>query len=462
MANVVVVGAQWGDEGKAKITDLLASEADIVVRHQGGCNAGHTVKHEGKTFKFHLVPSGILYPEKLCIIGPGTVIDPGVLLGEIDALKAQGLSVDNLKLSSRAHVTLPFHRLLDKAQENKAQESKAQEIVAETASATADSLSTGKIGTTGRGIGPTYMDKVGRFGIRIGDLYDKPEILKGRLQSILAMTNIILEHGFQQPPVALDDMLAFCTDAAERLKPYVTDTVALLHDALDDGKSALFEGAQGTLLDIDFGTYPYVTSSNATAGGACTGSGVGPTRIDHVIGVMKAYTTRVGEGPFPTELNDEIGRHLIEVGQEFGTTTGRVRRCGWFDAVIGRYSVQVNGLDGLAITKIDVLDDLDQIKLCVAYKNRKTGETTMKFPTQLSELDEIEPVYEDFPGWKTPLSEIRNLSELPPEAKRYLERIAELVGAKVSILSVGPERNQTVIVENPIHQNAKLRDLAAK
>lgn len=450
MANVVVVGAQWGDEGKAKITDLLASEANVIVRHQGGCNAGHTVKHNNETFKFHLIPSGILYPEKLCLIGPGTVIDPAVLLKEMESLKEKGISLKNLKLSDRAHLTFPFHCQLDKAQEALAE----LEIEPDSAN-TSESKKTGKIGTTGRGIGPTYMDKVGRFGIRIGDLYDEPNVLKGRLQSLLAFKNLLLEKLFQQPPVTLDEALAFCNEYAEKLKPYVADTVSLVHNALENNQKVLFEGAQGTLLDIDFGTYPYVTSSNATAGGACTGSGVGPTQIDQVIGVMKAYTTRVGEGPFPTELHDAIGEHFIQVGQEFGTTTGRTRRCGWFDAVIGRYSVQVNGLDSLAITKIDVMDGLDEVKLCTAYRNKKTGEITQQFPAQLSQLEHIEPVYETFPGWKTDLSGIRSYDELPKEAKKYLARLEELVGAPVSILSVGPERNQTVILEHPMHQPSR-------
>ena len=428
MANVIVVGAQWGDEGKAKITDLLANEADVVVRCQGGCNAGHTVKHNGETFKFHLVPSGLLYPEKLCVIGSGVVIDPAVLLREIDDLKTRGYGTDNLKLSDRAHLTLRYHIELDKAKE---------------AAAAKD-----KIGTTGKGIGPTYIDKVGRAGIRIGDLYDEPEILKQRIEQLLRIKNPILKEAFGLPGTTVEALLAYCNQYAEKLKPYVTDTVVLLHEQLAQNKKILFEGAQGTLLDVDYGTYPFVTSSNATAGGACTGSGIGPTQVDYVIGVMKAYITRVGEGPFPTELEDKIGQQLRDIGQEYGTTTGRPRRCGWFDAVIGRYSVLVNGLSGLAITKLDVMDTLSEVKICVAYKNKKTGETFTTFPSQLSALHNVEPVYETMPGWQQPVTEARKFEDLPKAAQNYLNRIAELTGARALIISVGPERNQTIVLEN--------------
>ncbi len=430
MANVVVVGAQWGDEGKAKVTDLLANEADVVVRHQGGCNAGHTVKHDGHTFKFHLIPSGMLYPDKLCMIGNGTVIDPSVLFREIEELQAKGYSLNNLKVSNRAHLTLPYHIALDKAAE----------------SAMADK----KIGTTGKGIGPTYMDKVGRYGVRVGDLYDPPEVLKERLQQLITLKAPILKTLLQTEPHTVDELYAFCQTYAEKLKPYVADTVVLLHEAVSQDRRILFEGAQGTLLDVDYGTYPFVTSSNATAGGACTGSGLGPTQIDRVIGVMKAYTTRVGEGPFPTELQDEIGRHLVEVGQEIGTTTGRERRCGWYDSVIARYSVQVNGLDGLALTKLDVLDGLSELKICVAYKNRQTGVISPHFPSQLHELRQAEPVYETLPGWNGSVKEARRFEDLPTEAKQYLNRLAELTGAPLSLISVGAERNQTILLENPM------------
>ena len=436
MTHVVIVGAQWGDEGKAKITDMLAESADVVIRCQGGCNAGHTVSHQGNVFKFHLIPSGMLYPNKLCIIGPGTVINPHVLLQEIDTMQARGYSTANLRLSDRAHLTLPFHALLDKAREN--------------------ALAGKKIGTTGRGIGPTYMDKVGRNGIRIGDLFAPQSFLTERL------THTLEQNKSQLSALAVDiptisDLQAFCKEIAEQLKPYVCDTVALVHQAIKRDESLLFEGAQGTLLDVDYGTYPFVTSSNATAGGACTGSGVGPSQIDQVIGVMKAYTTRVGEGPFPTELHDHIGKHLLEVGQEFGTTTGRPRRCGWFDSVLARYSTQVNGLTGLAITKIDVMDDLDEIKLCVAYEHRKTKERFHQFPSHITTLAELDPVYETFPGWKRPLQNIRRYEDLPTETQQYLQRLSELTEAPVQILSVGPERDQTIILEEPFQKTASLK-----
>lgn len=308
-----------------------------------------------------------------------------------------------------------------------------------------------KIGTTGRGIGPTYMDKVGRSGLRIGDLYDDETILIERLTQILAQKNELLDKCYPHlPQYTVEDLLAWCQKYAALLAPFVTDTVSLVHEALAAGKKVLFEGAQGTLLDIDYGTYPFVTSSNATAGGACTGSGVGPTQIDRVIGVMKAYTTRVGEGPFPTELKDATGRHLGEVGQEFGTTTGRARRCGWFDAVIAKYSVQVNGLDGLAITKLDVFDGMSELKIGVAYKHKQTGQESTAFPAQLSELKNAEPVYESWPGWEGSVKDARRYEDLPQEAKDYLQRIQELIHCPISIVSVGPERNQTILLENPI------------
>jgi adenylosuccinate synthase len=439
MPNVIVVGAQWGDEGKAKITDLLAESAQVVVRCQGGCNAGHTVQHQGQVFKFHLLPSGLLYPNTTCIVGNGVVIDPTVLMREINDLNSKGYSLSGLKVSNRAHVTLPEHITLDKAQEA--------------------ALAGKKIGTTGRGIGPTYMDKVGRLGLRVGDLYETESILKERLTQIAAAKKAAIdaawaasEEGLQSKSIdqLVSEWYAFCQEYAEKLKPFVCDTIALIHELIQDGATVLFEGAQGTLLDVDYGTYPFVTSSNATSGGACTGSGVGPTQIDRVIGVMKAYTTRVGEGPFPTELHDEVGEHLVTVGQEFGTTTGRKRRCGWFDAVIGRYSVMVNGLDGIALTKLDVLDGLDEIKLCVAYRHKESGERMTTFPSQLSVLKDLEPVYETFAGWEGPLREVRRFEDLPNTAQVYLNRVAELLGCQLSIISVGPDREATIMVENPI------------
>ncbi len=431
MANVIVVGAQWGDEGKAKIVDLLAERADVVVRCQGGCNAGHTVAHNGEVFKFHLIPSGLLYGDKICVIGPGTVIAASVLVQEIEEMQSKGYSTDNLKVSNRAHLTLPFHITLDQAQE--AARSRG-----------------GKIGTTGRGIGPTYMDKVGRTGLRLGDLYESETVLRNRLEEIVFLKQGLMANVYNAPMETVDELYAYCREYAEKLAPYITDTVPLLHDAVVSGRHILFEGAQGTLLDIDYGTYPFVTSSNATAGGACTGSGIGPTRIDKVIGVMKAYTTRVGGGPFPTELDDDIGKHFQEVGQEFGTTTGRLRRCGWFDAVIARYSVQVNGLDGVAITKLDVLDGLDEIRICTAYRDRETGETVTQFPSQLSRLDRVDPVYETLPGWKGTVSKARRYDDLPAEAQGYLQRLSALIGTEVAIVSVGPDRGETIMVNDPM------------
>ena len=432
MANVVVVGAQWGDEGKAKIVDLLAERADVVVRCQGGCNAGHTVTLGDQVFKFHLIPSGLLYADTMCIVGPGTVIDPRVLLDEIQDITRRGYSVQQLKISDRAHLTLPYHILLDQVQETRREQQ-----------------GTPKIGTTGRGIGPTYMDKVGRMGLRISDLYDSEPALKQRLSQLLAAKALALS-ALEEPPT-LDALLAYCQEFAEKLAPYVTDTVPLLARAVSEHRNILFEGAQGTLLDIDYGTYPFVTSSNATAGGACTGSGVGPSRIDQVIGVMKAYTTRVGEGPFPTELQDATGTHLQTVGKELGTTTGRLRRCGWFDAVIARYSVQVNGLDGIALTKLDILDGLPEISICTAYRDTRTGDRIADFPSGREALAHCEPVYETLPGWPADsTASATRLTDLPDAARRYLDRIAELCGVRISIVSIGPARHQTIMLHDPM------------
>ncbi|MDX2083778.1 MAG: adenylosuccinate synthase [Candidatus Melainabacteria bacterium] len=430
MPNVVVVGAQWGDEGKAKVIDWLAEQADVVVRCQGGCNAGHTVQLDGNVFKFHHLPSGLLYAGKQCVIGSGTVLSPDVFRQEIDALHAKGYRTESLFISDRAHVTLPYHPLQDRLQEQ--------------------SLEQNKIGTTGRGIGPTYMDKVGRLGLRVADLYESSTFLRDRLTQIRAVKAPVIEQLYQEALPSVDDLMAVCQQYAALFQPYVTDTVVLLDTALRAGKTLLFEGAQGTLLDVDFGTYPFVTSSNATAGGACTGSGVGPSRIDRTIGVMKTYITRVGSGPFPTELSDELGQHLVQVGQEFGTTTGRMRRCGWFDAVLGRYSVMTNGLDGLAITKLDVLDALPEIQVCVAYRHRETGALVHHFPARLGELEQMEPVYETLPGWQTPVHQARRWEELPLNARRYLERLSALLETPISLVSVGPDREQTLVLQNPM------------
>ncbi|MBD2652267.1 MULTISPECIES: adenylosuccinate synthase [Synechocystis] len=428
MANVIVIGAQWGDEGKGKITDLLSRSADVVVRPQGGVNAGHTIVVNDQTFKLHLIPSGILYPDTECIIGSGTVIDPKVLLQEFDQLEALDVSLDRLYISQTAHVTMPFHRLLDQASEEKRGEH--------------------KIGTTGRGIGPTYADKSERMGIRVVDLMN-PEILRKKLLWTVEYKNVVLDKLYDLPPLDPETVIAEYTTYANRLRSHVVDSSLKIYEAIHQRKNILFEGAQGTLLDLDHGTYPYVTSSNPIAGGACVGAGIGPTMIDRVIGVAKAYTTRVGEGPFPTELDGELNQHLCDRGAEFGTTTGRRRRCGWFDGVIGRYAVRINGLDCLAITKLDVLDQLEEIKVCVAYE--LDGKTCDHFPGNAAEFARCQPIYKTLPGWQCSTEECRTLEDLPPQALDYLKFLAELMEVPIAIVSLGASRDQTIIVEDPIH-----------
>lgn len=422
MSAVVLIGAQWGDEGKGKITDFLAEKADVVVRSQGGNNAGHTVVVEGKEFKLHLIPSGILYPSKICVIGNGVVVDPQVLLKEMDYLLAEGISVDGLRISDRAHIIMPYHKRLDEVEEER--------------------RGANKIGTTKSGIGPAYMDKAARVGIRIADLLDE-DVFKEKLALNLTEKNSILKkvydsEGFDYNTV-LENYLAY----AKRIRPMVVDTSLIINKAVKAGQKVLFEGAQGTLLDIDQGTYPFVTSSHPVAGGACTGAGIGPTRISKVIGVAKAYTTRVGEGPFPTELHDEMGDIIRAAGHEFGTTTGRPRRCGWFDAVILRYAERISGLDIIAVTKLDVLDDLDIVKICTAYKYR--GENFEGFPADLKVLAECEPVFEEFPGWKQDTTGVRDYDSLPENAKAYLSKLEEYSGVKIAIVAVGPGREQTIV-----------------
>ncbi|HEY9672943.1 MAG TPA: adenylosuccinate synthase [Waterburya sp.] len=428
MANVVVIGAQWGDEGKGKVTDLLSRSADVVVRYQGGVNAGHTVVVQGQTFKLHLIPSGILYPDTECIIGSGTVIDPAVLITELDQLEILGISTKNLLISETAHVTMPYHRLIDQASEER--------------------RGTHKIGTTGRGIGPTYADKSERIGIRVLDLMN-PDALRKQLHWTIQYKNVILEKLYNIPPldpaVVIDQYLEY----AERLRPHVVDCSLKIYDAIQQRRNILFEGAQGTLLDLDHGTYPYVTSSNPVAGGACVGAGVGPTMIDRVIGVAKAYTTRVGEGPFPTELDGELGEVLCDRGAEFGTTTGRRRRCGWFDAVIGRYAVRINGIDCLAITKLDVLDTLEEIKVCVAYEI--DGQRCENFPSSSRRFSQCRPIYKTLPGWQQSTEDCRTLEDLPKQALDYLKFLAELMEVPIALVSLGASRDQTIIVEDPIH-----------
>ena len=422
MSAVVLIGAQCGDEGKGKITDFLAEKADVVVRYQGGNNAGHTVVVEGKEFKLHLIPSGILYPGKICVIGNGVVIDPEVLLQEMDYLLADGISVDGLRISDRAHVIMPYHCKLDEMEEER--------------------KGANKIGTTKRGIGPAYMDKYARVGIRIADLLDE-EVFREKLALNLAEKNNLLQKVYETEGFDFDIVLEKYLTYAKRIRPMVADTSLIIDTAVKAGKKVLFEGAQGTLLDIDQGTYPFVTSSHPVAGGACIGAGIGPTRISKVIGVAKAYTTRVGEGPFPTELHDQMGDTIRSAGHEFGTTTGRPRRCGWFDAVILRYAERVSGLDIIAVTKLDVMDDLDTVKICTAYKYH--GEIIREFPADLKVLAECEPIFEEFPGWKQDTTAVRDYDSLPKNAKLYLSKLEEVSGVKIAIVAVGPGREQTIV-----------------
>lgn len=428
MANVIVIGAQWGDEGKGKITDLLSKSADVVVRYQGGVNAGHTVVVKDQTFKLHLIPSGILYPETQCIIGSGTVIDPQVLIEELDQLETLNVSAANLFISQTAHVTMPYHRLLDNASEER--------------------RGTNKIGTTKRGIGPTYSDKSERMGIRILDLME-PDGLREILGWTIPYKNEVLQKFYNLPPLDPEAVIEEYLGYADRLRPHIVDSSLKIYDAIQKRRNILFEGAQGTLLDLDHGTYPYVTSSNPIAGGACVGAGVGPTAIDRVIGVAKAYTTRVGEGPFPTEIHGGIGDILCDRGAEFGTTTGRQRRCGWFDAVIGRYAVRINGMDCLAITKLDVLDELEEIKVCVAYEI--DGTRCHDFPSSARQFARCQPIYETLPGWKQSTENCRKLEDLPDRALDYLKFLAELMDVPIALVSLGASRDQTIIVEDPIH-----------
>ena len=395
MSSVVVVGTQWGDEGKGKITDFLSENAEVIARYQGGDNAGHTIKFDGVTYKLHLIPSGIFYKDKISVIGNGVVVNPKSLVKELAYLKENNIITDNLKISDRAHVILPYHIKLDQLQE--------------------DAKGDNKIGTTIKGIGPAYMDKAARVGIRIADLLDKE----------------IFEEYYEY---------------GQQIKKYVTDTSVILNDALDQGKRVLFEGAQGVMLDIDQGTYPFVTSSNPVAGGVTIGSGVGPSKINKVVGVCKAYTSRVGDGPFPTELFDETGNQIREVGREYGTTTGRPRRVGWFDSVVMRHSKRVSGITNLSLNSIDVLSGLETVKICTAYE--LDGELIYHYPASLKELNRCKPVYEELPGWSEDITGCKTLADLPENARNYVHRISELVGVRISTFSVGPDRNQTNILES--------------
>lgn len=424
MSSVVVMGTQWGDEGKGKIVDYLAEKADVVVRYQGGSNAGHTVVVNGQEFKLRLLPSGILYKDKMCIVGNGVVVDPQVMLEEIDGMKARGVEASDLKISNRAHVVMPYHRLLDEAEEKYRGDY--------------------KIGTTKRGIGPCYMDQNARIGIRIVDLMDTEEF-SAKLKINLEAKNHLLRavyglDGFDYETVRRE-YLAY----ADRLRPYVADTMCVLNEAFDKGAKVLFEGAQATMLDLDHGTYPYVTSSHPIAGGVCVGAGIGPTRINTVVGVVKAYTTRVGEGPFPTELLGTEGDYIRNQGHEFGTVTGRPRRCGWLDANVVRYAGLLSGINYMAITRLDILDNMKTLKICTGY--RYQGQLLKEFPASLKVLAQVEPVYQEFAGWQQPISGIRRYEELPVNARRYVEGLSEAAGIKIGIISVGPGRDQTIILK---------------
>ncbi|MDR3135400.1 MAG: adenylosuccinate synthase [Deltaproteobacteria bacterium] len=427
MTNIAVIGTQWGDEGKGKVVDLMTEDADMVVRFQGGNNAGHTLVVGGETYALHLVPSGILRPEKTSVIASGVVVDPGVLIGEISDLKARGIKIgpENLKVSEKAHVILPYHKSLDEARESGA--------------------GSAKIGTTGRGIGPCYEDKASRVGLRLADLRDLG-LFRARASRALEEKNCLLTSLYGQKPVGIEEIMDLARDWARELAPYVVDTFGIIRKAVMDGKNILFEGAQGVQLDVDHGTYPFVTSSNPTAGAVSVGTGLPPRRIDKVVGLVKAYTSRVGEGPFPTELSNGTGQRIREIGREYGTTTGRPRRCGWLDAVVVRTAVDLCGIESLAVTKLDVLRGLEEIKMATSYR---VGEREVfHVPGALPDFSRAEPVYETFKGFNEDISGARSLDELPGEAKAFLWRLSEAVGARIGLVSVGAERNQTIVLDS--------------
>ncbi|PKN36484.1 MAG: adenylosuccinate synthase [Deltaproteobacteria bacterium HGW-Deltaproteobacteria-2] len=429
MANVAVIGTQWGDEGKGKIVDLYTEKADVVARFQGGNNAGHTLVVNGKKTILHLIPSGILHDRKICIIGNGVVFDPLVFLQEIEELQQGNLLPPHTKLfvSEKAHLIMPYHRSIDQAREAQS--------------------SGKKIGTTGRGIGPAYEDKVARTGIRIGDLYEE-DLFREKLKQILKEKNFLLTNYYKDKPLDEEEIATQYLTCAQKIKPYVADTSLILDHEIKQGKKILFEGAQGSQLDVDHGTYPYVTSSNTVSGNASCGNGIGPNKINTIVGICKAYTTRVGEGPFPTELKDDVGNHMQQVGQEFGATTGRKRRCGWLDIVLVRQAVRVSGINALAITKLDVLSGLDKLKICVGYKSAE-GTFTHAVPASIRVLSDCQPVYEEFDGWKEDILYAREMSELPANARKYLKRLEELAEAKIMLVSVGAGREETIVLEDP-------------
>lgn len=432
MSSVVIVGTQWGDEGKGKIVDLLTRYADCIVRFQGGNNAGHTLVVDGRQFIFHIIPSGILYSDKRCMIGNGVIIDPAVLLHEIDELNGKGLPVtpERLLISENAHLIMEYHKNIDIAQEAALAKGK-------------------KIGTTGRGIGPCYVDKVGRVGIKVGDLLDH-SLLRDKVQAGIDEKNFLLTKKFGTDPLSFDSVYGQLLEYAERLASFVGNVSVELDEARKMGKNILFEGAQGTQLDIDHGTYPFVTSSNTVAGNACNGSGFGPTHIDSVVGIMKAYTTRVGEGPFPTELFDETGDELQKKGGEFGATTGRKRRCGWLDGVVANDAVRLNGITDFAITKLDVLSGQQTLKMATSYD--LNGRKVHAMPSNIKDAAAVTPIYEDIPGWQSEIDHIRDFNLLPQEARDYLKRIEDFTGIPASIVSVGPDREETLLLRNPFEQ----------
>ena len=427
MPAIVLLGAQWGDEGKGKATDLLGDRVKYVVRYQGGNNAGHTVVIGDQKYALHLLPSGILTPNCIPVIGNGVVIDPAVLLEEIAGLNERGVDTSNLKISTNAHLITPYHRTIDKVSER--------------------FLGKSKIGTTGRGIGPAYADKINRIGIRVQDLFDT-SILRQKIEGALRDKNQVLIKVFNRKGLEVDEVLNEYLQFADILKPYVTDTSLLLNQALNRGENVLLEGSQGTLLDVDHGTYPFVTSSNPTAGGASTGSGIGPTRISRVIGIVKAYTTRVGSGPFPTELFDEDGEKLRSIGGEFGTTTGRSRRCGWYDAPIARYAVRINGITDFFLTKLDVLTGWEKIPVCVAYEI--DGKRVDELPASQTDFHHAKPIYEYLPGWSEDISKARKITDLPANARSYVKFLEEVSGASMSAIGVGPGRDETIVVKDLI------------
>ena len=427
MSVVAVIGAQWGDEGKGKIVDLLAEKADAVIRYSGGDNAGHTVINPGGEFKLHIVPSGVFYPRAACIIGNGVAINPKVLLEELDSLKSRGVDTSNLHISDRAHLIMPWHIMIDRLEE----ERRGHDA----------------IGTTGKGIGPAFADKTARKGIRACDMLDSAAF-RARLAVVMAPKNEVLTKIYNAAPFDLDAVFHEYQGYAERLAPYIKDTTSMINSLLEKGGNIVLEGAQGTMLDTDFGSYPYVTSSSPLAAGASMGSGISPRKIDRVVGIFKAYTTRVGGGPLPTELKDEVGEYIRQRAHEYGATTGRPRRCGWFDAVVGRYSTQLNGFTSGILTRLDVLDEMETVKICVGY--RIGNKTVEHFPADVLALEKCTPVYEELPGWKVNTSDARKAGELPRNALKYIKRLEELIGCRFHIISIGPRRDQSIVIKNVI------------